>query len=305
MTDNISEITSSNEEGDSSQSPPAGGLNDSPGSQLRRAREDAGLSRKALSDRLCMIGNKLELLETDQYDRLPGALYVRGYFRGACKELGIDPKPLLDAFSGYSTVETESRDILAHVSRGPEFTQRRRGLSWLALLPLLLVGGVFWGMYGRDAAPPAFIADLSASDSDAVPAAPESRQPEVFEVGPDEEPEGDETQLFEYRGEADTTPVGSQVQAVEPGAAAEPQPALEGELQLIFDEEAWVEVRDAAGKVLLAKLRPAGSESRLAGQPPFELMLGNASATRVRYKGELIDSAPIGNRRTRRVIVGD
>ena len=73
---------------------------------------------------------------------------------------------------------------------------------------------------------------------------------------------------------------------------------------LDFSEESWVEVTDASGNKLLAKLQPAGSRVELNGVAPFSLMLGNAAGTTVSYRGEVVESAPIGNRRTRKLTVG-
>ncbi|MBN8430822.1 DUF4115 domain-containing protein [Microbulbifer salipaludis] len=81
-------------------------------------------------------------------------------------------------------------------------------------------------------------------------------------------------------------------------------PAQTSALALSFSEESWVEVTDAAGNKLLATLQAAGSEVELKGEAPFSLMLGNAAATTVRYAGEVVDSAPLGNRRTRKLTVG-
>ena len=75
-------------------------------------------------------------------------------------------------------------------------------------------------------------------------------------------------------------------------------------LALSFAEESWVEVTDATGNKLIARLQPAGSTVELNGQAPFSLMLGNAAATTVSYAGEVVDSAPLGNRRTRKLTVG-
>ncbi|SEA32700.1 RodZ domain-containing protein [Microbulbifer marinus] len=360
MTANISEITPERPLESSEQE-----LDNSPGSQLRRAREQAGLSRKELSRRLCMIGNKLELLERDEYDRLPGALYVRGYIRNACKELGIDAEPVLQAYAGYCTAEETSRDIVAHVSRSTVVQERKRSLKGLALLPLLVVGGVFWWMNGRDVAPPAVFAQNPSYDEMAVTAPVAEVQGAVLvgEQQSDADPEqaaeavnlaGDQASLDASAGEEEFAAAGSvepaatQVEESEllaepvvdepsvemaaagepvvetsaaetPASVVEPAPAVAeapvsvveaaaaptGALQLNFAEEAWVEVKDASGTVLLAKLQAAGSEVELTGQPPFSLMLGNASGTEVRYRGELIESDPVGNRRTRRLTVGE
>lgn len=330
MTDNLSEISEERTQESTGQP-----LDNSPGSQLQRAREKAGLSREELSRRLCMTGNKLELLERDEYDRLPGALYVRGYIRNICKELHIDAGPVLQAYSGYCNAEEESREILAHVSRGPVMEARKRSFKGLALLPLLLVGGVFWWMHGRDAIPPAIFTGHAESDRsignpvevpgeglEAAPVEAEMLQTaaELAQPVPDDGdvmPSGDDAEALALEPEQELV-VQSQPlvadQAEETAEATEiPEATIEAavpaaagaELQLAFDEDSWVEVTDASGSVLLAKLKPAGSEVSLTGQPPFQLMLGNASGARVRYRGELVDSAPIGNRRTRRLTVGE
>lgn len=345
-------------------------LDNSPGSQLRRAREQAGLTLEELAGRLCMTTNKLEWLERDEYDLLPSAIYVRGYLRNACKELRINAEPLLQAFSGYSAAEEQSRAIVDHVRRGPVVEERRkRGLGGLTLLPLLVVAGVFYWTYGREAAPPEFTANLPAVDAAVVDgAAVEAGAPEMQDASVEREfgaaladagavndvvdsgdvPPAEAGLSGDFALDADTeqaegvteTEVAaseevSAAPAVEEVVAAEPAPVVELEprvtepaatesadtevpapsaeaaeavtelLQLSFAEESWVEVKDASGAVLLAKLQAAGSSVDLQGQPPFQLMLGNAAVTEVRYQGELVDSAPLGNRRTRRLSVGE
>lgn len=352
MTDNTPEIEETHTAANS-ESP-------SPGQQLKTARERAGLSRAELSSRLCLIGNKLEMLEEDRYERLPSSLYVRGYIRNACKELGIDDKPVLEAYakrSGEDEPEAEAPELVSHISRGQTLGERRGGFNWLLLLPLLLVGGVFWWVQGREAAPPAILADSEEFGSapqqvqqpdemqgkvgqeallepaqpdtedklDPAPADPadvaqaleeEVAEPEVAPnalsgSGAPSRSTAVTEELASWGGERTeapqpATPQDSSPEPSVPAAATEPAAeAPAGELQLSFEQEAWVEVKDATGRVLLAKLRPAGSEDVLTGQPPFSVMLGNAAGTQVRYRGELIDSDPIGSRRTRRLTVGD
>ncbi|WP_193165198.1 RodZ domain-containing protein [Microbulbifer hainanensis] len=359
MTDNVSEISESR----ASQSG-APDDDNTPGSLLRRAREEAGLSLQELSRRLCMTGNKLELLERDEYDLLPSALYVRGYIRNICKELKIDEGPVLQAYSGYAAAEEESQAILAHVSRTAVVDEgRRRSFKGLALLPLLIVAGVFWWMNGRNLTPPSFTADnavaapavsAAAADekADLTAAATADSESGMAAAVPSDIESVDEAPVESAvietgaeAGEASTAPdakpvepanvamdspdadaaVAEPVEAAKPtaveasaaetaaneSAVAEPevepaQPAAAPEkLELSFTEESWVEVKDASGKLLMAKLQPAGAEVTLEGQAPFSVMLGNAVGTQVSFRGELVDSAPIGSRRTRRLTVGE
>ncbi|KUJ81497.1 helix-turn-helix domain-containing protein [Microbulbifer flavimaris] len=356
----------------------------SPGTQLRTAREAAGLSLEELSSRLRMTGNKLELLERDEYDRLPSALYVRGYIRNACKELGVDAEPVLEAFSGYSAAEEESRAIIEHVSRGPALEPGRKGgFGLLALLPLVLVAAAFWWFQGRDLATPSMNMEALADDQAvqqgeqvgdlqgfteqaAEPIAAEPLQAEEVGAAGEavavaaSEPELSDTAIESPSAaalevadvaayEALSAQAGTSLQAVEseapvaaddavaeigvevtevaepetpaasaveaaadpaPAAATAPSAAPVAEaaseaLELRFSQEAWIEVKDASGKVLLAKLQAQGSQVTLEGQPPFSLMLGNAAGTEVRYRDQLVPSEPIGSRRTRRLTVGE
>lgn len=370
---------------------------DTPGTLIRRAREEAGLTRDELSERMCFIGDKLSLLENDDYDRLPAALYVKGYIRNIAKELKIDEAPILKAYAGYYGEEEESRAILDHVQRDSlsEGGGRSR-LPGLAVLPLIAVAGVFWWMNGRDFTPPAMMsggmsssaaetaavvapaddtaaetadmdpvadvqstagaavggeesagkpgtgaeaaADMTAVDEpvleagEAMGGAVDEAAPAVVEgdagpsglaAGPD--PRTAESQAGEMpeptaepvREEvADATPAPASVGG--PAAETAPTPAAraaetaaveaaaaQARLQLKFAEEAWIEVKDGSGSVLMAKLQPAGADVDLRGEPPFRLMLGNAAATEVRFQGELVNSDPLGNRRTRRITVGE
>ncbi|WP_237054841.1 RodZ domain-containing protein [Microbulbifer sediminum] len=362
---------------------------DTPGTLIRRAREAAGLTRAELSERMCFIGDKLSLLENDDYDRLPAALYIKGYIRNIAKELNVDEAPILKAYSGYCGEEEESRAILDHVQRDSVAEPGGRSkLPGLALLPLIAVAGVFWWMNGRDFTPPAVVSagvtgsaaetaaesesveDLAApagpaeergataagqvavedelveessgdigagADSssavavaasadtvdtdapdgagqagvDAPTAAAVGRAPEPQSTAPAEEA-APEPAVAVAASPATDEAAGDSVNETSPASATEAAAAAAAEaaaeqarLQLSFAEEAWVEVKDGKGSVLVAKLQPAGSEVDLRGEPPFRLMLGNAAATEVRFEGELVNSDPLGNRRTRRITVGD
>ncbi len=72
-----------------------------------------------------------------------------------------------------------------------------------------------------------------------------------------------------------------------PAAAGAP-----GELKLAFDSESWVEVKDRSGQVVFAQLNRPGSEQVVRGQPPFDVVVGNAHGVHLTYRGKAIDLAP-------------
>ncbi|MDR2787445.1 MAG: DUF4115 domain-containing protein [Candidatus Accumulibacter sp.] len=76
-------------------------------------------------------------------------------------------------------------------------------------------------------------------------------------------------------------------------AAPAVEPSSSGEtLVFSFAQPSWVEVRDRDDQVILSQINPAGSRRELAGQPPFALVVGNASHVSVRYKGKAVDLSP-------------
>ena len=63
-------------------------------------------------------------------------------------------------------------------------------------------------------------------------------------------------------------------------------------LVLRMEEEAWLEVRDGTGRSLVSSLQPAGSERAVRGQPPFQLVIGNAAHVQLIYDGKTVELKP-------------
>jgi cytoskeleton protein RodZ len=59
-----------------------------------------------------------------------------------------------------------------------------------------------------------------------------------------------------------------------------------------MEEEAWLEVRDGTGRSLVSALSAAGTERAVRGQPPFELVIGNAANVKLTYDGKPVDLKP-------------
>lgn len=66
--------------------------------------------------------------------------------------------------------------------------------------------------------------------------------------------------------------------------------AEEGQLQVEFSGDCWVEVQDSTGRTLEASLRSAGDTLELTGEPPLRVVLGAVSAVEsLRYSGDTVD----------------
>ena len=66
------------------------------GTELRQAREWAGLSAENLSERTKIQLFKIEALERDDYAQLPQGIYLDGIVRAYAQEIGMDPEPIVE-----------------------------------------------------------------------------------------------------------------------------------------------------------------------------------------------------------------
>lgn len=59
-------------------------------------------------------------------------------------------------------------------------------------------------------------------------------------------------------------------------------------LKLAFQQKSWVQVTDANGKTLLSGLMNGGTQKKLTGKPPYDVLLGYAPGVKVAYGGKTI-----------------
>ena len=64
-------------------------------------------------------------------------------------------------------------------------------------------------------------------------------------------------------------------------------------MMLRFDGAAWVEVTDAAGKILLSQLSAVGAEHALDGTLPLTVVIGDANKATVEVRGEPFNLVPV------------
>jgi cytoskeleton protein RodZ len=77
-------------------------------------------------------------------------------------------------------------------------------------------------------------------------------------------------------------------------------------VQITTEESCWVEVADAEGRLLYGDLNQAGDELEVIGTAPFQVLLGKASASSLRFNGQLIDLEPHTTREyTARLTLGE
>lgn len=239
----------------------------SPGRALAAARQARGMTVTEVALRLKFAPRKIEALEADRFDALPGPTIVRGMIRGYAKLVGLDPKPLIEALQqhlkeGPLVMRPQGMDV-------PFPREPRRGSLVYALLSVVVViavGSVIleWALR-----------------PDELPAVAPKPAPRPAPAAPTTAP-------------ASETPP-APVVVVQPDPAAELRETVvtAKRIEFVFNEESWVEIRDAEGRVLFSQLNAAGTRRKIEGAAaPFSLVIGNAAGVRLRYNDADIDLAP-------------
>ena len=266
---------------------PASAAGASAGQALRSAREKLGMPIEALSASLKVSTRKLELMEADRHDELPGATFTRALALSMCRVLKIDSEPIL---ARLPLPVDQSLDSVTMGLNKPfkERSGRSLGDGLLGLLNgqviaagLLVAGAAavywlpmnLWPRLGDSAATRIVTGPAPTAGSAAASAALVAQAPQPAAVVP-----------------ASTAPAPAASAMVEtvfsaPAAPAD-GPVAGGVLMLRAAAESWIEVRDGAGRILLSRSLAPGEAAGLDGSLPLRVVVGNAEATQVTFRGQ-------------------
>lgn len=294
---------------------------ESAGAMLRRAREAQGLDLDQLALLLKVPVRKLEALEDDRLDDLPGTAFVRGLAMSVSRQLGLDPHPVLGALP--SALPPPQK--LENVSRGLATPYREPASrvigggspEWLrptviAPAVLILAALLFWfappmrTLFSTTGGSVAEHADAAASTAVEVAASGVAMVVQAASAAPAAVASAVGLSASgAAAGAASGTAAGASAPPVPPAVvdtvfsapqdepnAATPAAAASGAIVLRTSAESWVEVRDAAGGVLLSRMLVPGEAVGLDGAMPIKLKIGNAVGTRVILRGAVVDLAP-------------
>jgi len=262
------------------------------GAQLRAAREAAGLSLDQVAQQLKLAPRQVRALEEENFGMLPGRTFTRGFMRNYARLLNLDPDllvahlpdaahaPSLESPPLHSTGTTMAELPTAH-ARAPSFGR------WL--IPLVLVASIVAAAgYEWYRGRPSGVASPPRSTETAPPAAPNtSTTPLPNPVAPDS---GAPAPAAPPATSGQSAPDGTAQPASTPQAAA--AGAADAVLVVRYEGPSWTEIRDSAGRMLISRLVDADSVEPFDGAPPFSIVIGNARAVTLVYRGQPVDLAP-------------
>jgi cytoskeleton protein RodZ len=269
------------------------------GAELRDARERAGLTLRAVSDRTKISVPTLEALERDDISRLPGGIFLRSFVRAYASEVGLDPEQAVRRFVVRfpdASVEEAPTPFIANpgkivVDEQPAGSRLWRVVGWS--LPLVLVI-VYFGFGGRlswwrqSAPPSAPRTDAQAEPSSSTPS-PVLTTP-VASAPPNLAPTG----AAGDPGSAGAATAGAPAADQAARSAETPQQAENGvaaaaagqfEITLASRGRCWVTIR-SDGKIVYTGTLNTGDRQDLKTGGHVTLTVGNAGVIDLALNGK-------------------
>ncbi len=282
------------------------------GMALREARERLGMSVNDVADRVKFAPKQVEALEANDFAHLPRATFLRGFVRSYARVVQMDEAVLIAALPIESAPQTVARPPVMNVAFPAMQSLRRVNAQWLAgALGVVLALVLFVLLYdGGPATTPTEVVveslPLPAPDTAASAVAA------VAAVQPDEVAKA--PAIVETAEPAKTSPIAAapasqSVAASAPAATANSPVPLEllkrRPLHFVFSENAWVEVKDVNGDLLLSRTNRAAARNGSADPSAHRMTSPSRVRTSVKlyYKGKEIDLSPYAGMETARLKV--
>lgn len=299
-------------------------LTNGPGRRLRVARQARGMDLDRVAAELHLSRPMIESLEHDDYDALPGQVFIVGYIRKYARVVGLDVEPLLAAY--HKAVPQTPRTWLRPRPRPNSAGELGSGhlvvrlVSFAVLILLCGLAFVWWQNQLSFDEPETAEAETTqgirapampepAQEQQALPPTvnvesstpaaawtrtqepPQEQKPEP-QVAAGQQPaealaRATATRNPEQDAPADTA---TTTAAEDAGETDDDAPA---EILMTFDGPCWVDVRDSARNYKLFGEMKKGDRHILGGSPPYSVILGNAAAVQITVDGAAFDLSPV------------
>jgi len=268
------------------------------GEKLRAAREQRSLSIEQVSEALHLDEPIIAALEQGQYETLGAPVYIRGHLKTYAQLLGLSPEVIASEYQcdapESAVTQTLQQPAVVSISVNP--------VLWaggaLAILLGLSLG--FYVMLGNDdgSEQPIVVAESIEPQAAAVPVQAEPQAVELVETAieapalaadrPDTPPADrrDSVAALQVATKSPLPAVSTEIE--DNDLELVPRPAATMRLGLQFSQESWVEISDANRRLLFG-LQHEGNRREVTGEPPFNLLIGNAHGVTLTINDEPFD----------------
>ncbi|HZP62515.1 MAG TPA: RodZ domain-containing protein [Terriglobales bacterium] len=238
------------------------------GARLKQERERRKITLDQISQSTKIGTRFLQALEEDQFDRLPGGIFNKGFVRAYARSIGLDEEQAVADYLAATGANQPSPESTAPpppliVPAEPP-RQRSAGLPWgtLALLLLLTAFGfAIWGFYSR-----ATSRNQTTESPSETPSKPPISQPSASPQQPSASPTS---------APISTTPAPATETASSHGLV----------VRIKAREDAWVSV-SVDGEVTTELTLAANSEKTFRGHDQIVVKAGNIGALDFEFRGK-------------------
>ncbi len=132
------------------------------GAILKEHREKQDVSINQVANQLHLDVNVIITIENDDHDSLPDPIYVRGYIRGYCKLLKLDPEQMLALYK--ESAGREDPEIIPEIkypSQSSSSDKPVKAFTYLISLGLVLLVIAWWQSNFTISRPPTPVSDVS------------------------------------------------------------------------------------------------------------------------------------------------
>jgi cytoskeleton protein RodZ len=267
-----------------------------PGQKLHEARMRARLSAEQVAETLNLSIQQIAALEENDFARLPGPTYVRGYLRNYAQLLGLPAQEIIESYASVNGTHRATRPNTLTPER--EVTTRDgavRFATFLVVGILILLAVVWWQGRSWRPVPTESALQMQEQSTDAKVSAEQTQTA----PSPGISTESADAVASESSSAEVSEPPVPDVATESPVANVLPQDSSSSQLaappdtaQLILHtrDTSWADVRDASGTKLLYMLVPAGRRITLSGVPPFTVFVGNPEGVGVEFNGKYLDA---------------
>ena len=292
------------------------------GDTLRNARMGLGLNITEIAERLHLTTQAIEFIENNEFERLPGVTFARGYVRSYAKLLGLDANHVVKLFD-ESTHNAAS--AVQSIDRVGEARRGSRGMLQFSLFVVLLIilaaayyaWQTFNATSGEESSQAAVIEHVEVERADGSTHV--QALDEIEDQAPDfvfGKPATDDSVLELSaeqtlpNGESGTdnnVEVDSDVNMeTTEGTTETAELAAQGmgSAQLTFSQDSWIRIVDAEGNQLSSGTKRAGEQVDVTGKAPLDVHLGFARGVTIIYNGEPVDFSSAINGEVARIKLG-
>lgn len=262
------------------------------GDRLRREREGRGVTLGEVSESTKISTGFLRALEQEDFERLPGGVFNRGFVRAYCKFLGIDEEAMVAdfdaAYDGYRAEHAPPPPVQPPEEKKKIPIQDYR-FSLAVLVPVILLITIV-SLWRHHSKATGAIQSVAAASRETGNRSSNSASPTV-----DVKPKSAAISNSEPTDKAPKTvaanPAAGSSEIQPPTAAAPKAPEIAGapkpkpiHLEVHATEDAWMSVI-ADGKTMMEGVLPATGTRKFHAKKNIYFTTGNAGGVEVSYNG--------------------